>query len=149
MSPMLATVLVVVAGIAVCVAVAAVYLSLRTHANPPIILTASGEPCPPAYLDRHCVYCTHFDLEEGQAQIAAFPAFKEVARHIPPADMSKGNAGRELDDPLRIPQKVDFSQFGLCLLRHEGIWGGWDAKRRVLTVLKTPEGDQPDCWTAR
>lgn len=48
-----------------------------------------------------CSSCKHFDLEEGQAVIAQFPAFLSVASLISPAQIGR-HVVREYDRPCRL-----------------------------------------------
>lgn len=106
----------------------------------------------PAYLSdpsysRPCSDCRHFDLEEGQAMRRTHHAFDEVSRYIPPAEMNPTNHKLDYNDPLRIPQKSQWSEYGACGKRHEHVWGPWSAEKRRLTVLKNEDGTEaPDCW---
>lgn len=109
----------------------------------------------PAYVvdptyPKPCSDCRHFDLEEGQAMKRAHHAFDEVSRWIPPADMNKGNRELDYNDPLRVPQKAQWSEYGACGKRQEQVWGPWSAEKRRLTILRNEDGTEgPDCWEPR
>jgi hypothetical protein len=52
-------------------------------------------------LPRQCSNCKHFDLAEGQAVIAQFPAFMRVANVVSPAQIGR-RVMREFDRPCRF-----------------------------------------------
>jgi hypothetical protein len=77
-------------------------------------------------LPRKCANCKHFDLEEGQAALSQ-GVFRELMRHVPPAQMANRTLydtdGKALPDDQQpketLPQKARWRHFGACLLHHE------------------------------
>ena len=81
-----------------------------------------------------CEGCQHWDLEEGQAQMAEHPAFVQVTQMVSPAKMSQkakvdGNGNLLMDDKgdvLKtepgIPHKARWHEFGACSKHLEARW---------------------------
>lgn len=144
MDSLLGFYLLILAALVLGAACAGVYLRLLKRRDLP--RSEPGDPV--GYRERACRYCANFDLEEGQAMIQAHTAFREVAQHLRPAEHVRSEE-RELDDPLRVPLRATWADFGLCSHRKEGVWGDWTKEKRSLTVLRDEDGQARDCWRPR
>jgi hypothetical protein len=71
-----------------------------------------------------CGSCAHFDLEEGQAIIEAYPAFYQATQAITPARMSEKWEDGELVEASPVPHKTKWSEFGACHEERTVLWSG-------------------------
>jgi len=79
-----------------------------------------GERKPLPVLDQKCSNCVHWDLADGQATMARFPAFQGAAEALSPAEMAHGVQVNE--DGIRMGSKCTdpkikalmWKDFGAC-----------------------------------
>ncbi len=91
-------------------------------------------PVLPLKAEGKCETCAHWDLAEGQAQMAEHPAFVAVTQVVSPAKMSQraevdGNGNLLMDDAgdvvksePGIPHKARWAEFGACSKHLEARW---------------------------
>lgn len=115
-------------------------LTLRSH-RPAQRVSGSGkvevrlQPDPSILsTDRKCSSCRFFDLEEGQAAIARFPAALVAYQHVSPAEQATTN-------PSWVPLKAKWTEMGACAKHNLCVWTneGPQDRMRQLEDLITPE----------
>lgn len=86
-------------AVAVVAAAALQILKILDRRRPPRTVPADAPASAPTAAPAKCKDCRFFDLEEGQAAIAAHPDFARAAQHLSPAQMNRKVEYEPCDNP--------------------------------------------------